>query len=191
MFGPLSMSDTGFAVSTENRSRLARLYTPDPTSGLAIPADELGDRILSRRACFSGGAGLVSTLADYDLFSRLLLGGGAVDGVRLLGSRTVDYLSRNHLPGDVDIQQFGGAYVADSRYAGVGHGLGIAVMKDPVAYRTLGSGAELSWNGAASTAFWVDPTEEITAILLTQLLPSGSYPLRTRFRQLIYSALID
>jgi CubicO group peptidase (beta-lactamase class C family) len=191
IFRPLGMTDTCFSVPESERSRLARLYVPSPGTGLAVPDDEVGNRVLAERACFSGGAGLVSTLGDYNRFARMLLGRGAAHGVRLLGSRTLDYLSRNHLPGGVDIASLGGPFVADARYGGVGHGLGISVMVDPVAYRTIASVGEIAWGGAASTAFWVDPVEEITAIFLTQLMPSGTYPLRTQFRQLVYSALID
>ncbi len=191
IFTPLGMADTGFAVPQAHRDRLARLYVPDPDTGQAMPEDEVGGRVLRSRACFSGGAGLVSTLDDYDRFTRLLLGRGAVDGVRLLGPRTVAHLGRNHLPGGVDIATFAGQFAVGSRYAGVGHGLGLAVLADPVAYRSMGSVGDLSWGGAASTAFFIDPAEDLTAILLTQLLPSGTYPLRTAFRQLVYSALVD
>lgn len=190
IFAPLGMADTGFSVPEAERDRLARLYVPSPETGLAIPDDEVGGRVLRARA-FSGGSGLVSTLGDYDSFTRLLLGRGAVDGVRLLGSRTVAYLGRNHLPGGVDVATFGAPFVVGSRYAGVGHGLGVAVLADPVQYRTMGSVGDLSWGGAASTAFWVDPVEDIAAVLLTQLLPSGTYPLRIALRQLVYSALVD
>lgn len=191
IFDPLGMSDTGFSVPAADRHRLARLYVPSAATGLAVPDDEVGDRVLGGRACLSGGAGLVCTLADYARFAGMLLGRGALDGVRILGTRTVDYLSRNHLPGGVDIATFGGSFVADSRFGGVGHGLGIAVMDNPMAYRTLCSTGEIAWGGAASTAFWVDPNEQITGIFLAQLMPSGTYPLRTQLRQLAYSALID
>lgn len=191
IFRPLQMNDSGFSVASRDAGRLARLYSPSAATGVAVPDDDVGGRVLADRACFSGGAGLVATLPDYVRFTRLLLGRGEVDGVRLLGSRTVDYLGRNHLPGGSDIATFGGPFAAESRYAGVGHGLGVAVMVDPVAYRTMASVGEIAWGGAASTAFWVDPAEQISAVLLTQLMPSGTYPLRTEFRQLVYSALID
>ena len=189
--GPLDMADTGFAVPPSQQHRLARLYRPDAGSGLAVPDDVMGERALRGDACPSGGAGLISTLSDYWRFNELLLGRGAVDGVRLLGSRTVDYMARNHLPGGADIATLGGGCVVGSRYAGVGHGLGLAVLVDPVAYRTTGSVGELAWGGAASTAFWVDPVEGISVVFLTQLLPSGTHPLRTELRQLVYSALVD
>ena len=97
----------------------------------------------------------------------------------------------NSLPGGQDLQQFGIPLFAEVSYEGQGFGLGFAVVQDPVATHTLCSRGEYSWGGAASTAFWVDPVEKITATFMTQLLPSSTWPLRTQLRQLVYSALVD
>jgi CubicO group peptidase (beta-lactamase class C family) len=188
IFGPLGMSETWFAVPSSARDRLAALYTPTPTGGLARN-DELGSSFLDP-TWFSGGGGLTSTLHDYHRFVRFLLGRGELDGVRLLGDRTMRYMTRNHLPGGADLAAFGRPLFPEAPLDGQGFGLGFAVTVDPVATHTLCSAGEFSWGGAASTAFWVDPVEEITAVFLTQLLPSSTYPLRPQLRQLVYSALV-
>ncbi len=138
----------------------------------------------------SGGGGLVSTAADYHRFTRFVLGGGELDGVRLLGPRTLAFMMRNHLPGGSDLATFGRPVHAESPQHGVGFGLGFAVIQDPVAYRTPVSVGEVNWGGAASTAFWVDPAERLSAVFMTQLMPSNTLPLRTVLRQMIYAALV-
>jgi CubicO group peptidase (beta-lactamase class C family) len=100
-------------------------------------------------------------------------------------------MTRNHLPGGADLTAFGRPLFAETRYDGVGFGLGFAVVVDPVAYRTLSTAGEYHWGGMASTAFWVDPAEELTVVFMTQLLPSSTYPLRSQLRQLVYQALVD
>ena len=139
----------------------------------------------------SGGGGLVSTAADYHRFTQMLLGEGELDGVRLLGPRTVRYMTSNHLPGGVDLEAFGRPLFAETTFDGVGFGLGFSVVEDPVPGKVPASRGEFAWGGAASTAFWVDPAEEITVLFLTQLLPSSTYPLRPQLQQLVYQALVD
>jgi CubicO group peptidase (beta-lactamase class C family) len=151
----------------------------------------MGDRALRRPACLDGGGGLVSTAADYHRFTQALLGGGELDGARLLGSRTLAYMARNHLPGGADLESFGRRLFAETTFDGVGYGLGFAVLLDPVANKVLSSAGELAWGGAASTFFWVDPAEQVTAVFLTQLVPSSTYPIRSELRQLVYQALVD
>jgi CubicO group peptidase (beta-lactamase class C family) len=179
IFAPLGMPDTGF---TADPDRMAALYDP----GL-IRNDEIGSRILREPDMLSGGGGLASTAADYHRFATMLLNEGELDGVRLLGSRTVRYMGRNHLPGDLD--SFGRQLYAESVFEGVGFGLGFSVVVDPIRYRVLSTAGEIAWGGLASTAFWVDREEGVTALLLTQLMPSSTYPLRTELRQLVYQAL--
>jgi CubicO group peptidase (beta-lactamase class C family) len=157
----------------------------------SVRHDQLSNRALRRPACLDGGGGLVSTAADYHRFTRALLGGGELDGARILGSRTLAYMARNHLPGGADLESFGRRLFAETTFDGVGYGLGFAVLLDPVANKVLASAGELAWGGAASTFFWVDPAERLTAIFMTQLLPSSSYPLRSELRQLVYQALVD
>ena len=121
----------------------------------------------------------------------MLLREGELDGVRLLGSRTVRYMTRNHLPGGVDLEQFGRPLFAETTFDGVGFGLGFSVVDDPAKNKVLSTKGEYAWGGAASTAFWVDPAERITALFFTQLLPSSTHPIRPQFKQLVYQALVD
>jgi len=190
ILGPLGMTGTGFWVEGPDAGRLAALYGPAPDGGL-VRNDQLGNHALRRPACLAGGGGLVSTAADYHRFTQALVRGGELDGVRLLGTRTLRYMSRNHLPGGADLESFGRRLFAETTYDGVGFGLGFAVLLDPVANKVLSTPGELAWGGAASTLFWVDPAEQLTAIFLTQLLPSSTYPLRSELRQLVYQALLD
>ncbi|QEC50388.1 beta-lactamase family protein [Baekduia soli] len=190
ILGPLGMADTGFGAPEADHGRLAALYVPDPQTGRATRS-EMGDAALRRPRCLSGGGGLVSTAADYHRFAQLLLGDGAFDGVRLLGSRTARYLRTNHLPGGADLQAVGRPLFAETTFAGVGFGLGVQVLLDPVAFLVPSSPGEFGWGGAASTVFWVDPVDRITMVFLTQLLPSSTYPLRSRLRQLVQQALVD
>jgi len=191
IFGPLGMADTGFWVEGEAAAELAALYAAGPDGGPAVRFDQLGARALRRPSCLDGGGGLVSTAADYHRFTQALLGGGELDGARLLGSRTLAYMARNHLPGGADLERFGRRLFAETTFDGVGYGLGFAVLLDPVANKVLSSAGEYAWGGLASTFFWVDPAEQLTAIFLTQLAPSTTYPLRSELRQLVYQALVD
>ncbi|EXG81436.1 serine hydrolase domain-containing protein [Cryptosporangium arvum] len=190
ILGPLGMTDTAFSVPEPEADRLAALYTPSPAGGL-VRSDAMGRAVLTPPRFLSGGGGLVSTRHDYHRFAQMLLRRGELDGVRLLGDRTVRFLGANHLPGGVDLEQFGRPLFAETPFRGVGFGLGVSVLLDPVVTRTLGSAGEFGWGGAASTAFWVDPAEDLVVVFLTQLLPSSTYPIRSQLRQLVYSALVD
>jgi CubicO group peptidase (beta-lactamase class C family) len=132
----------------------------------------------------------VSTAEDYHRFTQLLVNGGELDGVRLLGPRTVAHMTSNHLPGGVDLEAYGRPLFAEMPFNGFGFGLGFSVLTDPVKAKTLSSRGEFGWGGAASTAFWVDPGEEITVMFFTQLMPSSTYPIRQHLRQLVYQALL-
>jgi len=191
IFEPLAMTATGFSVAPEDHERAAALYSPDAKTRQARRNDVLGGDALRPPDCHSGGGGLVSTAGDYLRFMRLLLGEGELDGVRLLSNRTVRYMARNHLPGGADLDAFGRPLFAEVSFEGVGFGLGFSVVQDPVAYRVASSPGELSWGGAASTAFWIDPSERLGVLFLTQLLPSSTWPLRSQLRQLVYQALVD
>jgi CubicO group peptidase (beta-lactamase class C family) len=192
ILGPLAMTDTAFYA---HQDRLAVLYARNPkTSGL-IRSDNLGAGATRQPSYLSGGGGLVSTAADYNRFTHMLLDtadspAGELDGVRLLSGRTVRLMTANHLPGNQDLESFGRPLYAESAFGGVGFGLGFAVVLDPVVNKSLGSGGEFNWGGAASTTFWVDPAEELTVTFFTQLIPSNSYPLRPQLRQLVYQSLV-
>ena len=188
ILGPLGMADTSFGVPAAKTARLARLYLAAPGGGI-VAGDTLGAEPL-QRTLFSGGGGLVSCAHDYHRFSQLLRRGGELDGVRLLGPRTVAYMTRNHLPGGADLEQFGRPLFAETPLRGVGFGLGFSVVIDPVRAGTLGNAGEYGWGGAASTAFFIDPVEQTTLLFFTQLLPSSTLPLRTYLRQLVNQALV-
>jgi CubicO group peptidase (beta-lactamase class C family) len=195
IFGPLQMTDTAFWAGPRSAGRLGPLYTRG-ADGKAAPMDALGRAAYHEPVFLSGGGGLVSSAADYHRFTQMLLHrpdspAGELDGARLLSPRTVAYMTRNHLPGGADLGTFGRPLYAEPVFAGVGFGLGFAVQLDPVASRTLCSAGEFTWGGAASTVFWVDPAEQLTASFFTQLLPSSSYPIRPQLRQLVYQALIS
>ena len=194
IFGPLGMTDTAFYAAPEDLGRLAALYARN-IEGKAGRFNSLAEEVRKPPAMLSGGGGLVSTAADYNRFLHMLLHradspAGELDGARLLSSRTVAYMSRNHLPGNSDIEQFGRPINAESPQRGVGFGLGFAVVIDPAAGKVVVSDGELSWGGAASTAFWIDPAEELTATFFTQLIPSSAHPVRSQLRQLVYQALV-
>jgi CubicO group peptidase (beta-lactamase class C family) len=177
-------------VAESEQPRLAALYGPHPATRQAVRLDGMGELAKHPPAALSGGGGLTSTVADYHRFTQMLLHEGELDGVRLLGSRTLRYMARNHLPGGVDLETFGRPLFAETSFDGVGFGLGFSVVGDPVANKVLASAGEFAWGGAASTAFWVDPTEEITALFFTQLVPSSTHPIRSQLKQLVYQALV-
>jgi CubicO group peptidase (beta-lactamase class C family) len=193
ILGPLGMTDTAFYAGDEGAGRLAALYTPG-ADGKAARLDSLGRVARKPARLNSGGGGLLSTAGDYHRFLHMLLGtsgspAGELDGTRLLSPRTVGYMARNHLPGGADLETFGRTLYAEYPLAGVGFGLGFCVVIDPVRSRVVCSEGELSWGGAASTAFWVDQREELAVAFYTQLLPSSTYRIRPQLRQLVYQAL--
>jgi CubicO group peptidase (beta-lactamase class C family) len=190
VFRPLGMNDTGFSVPEDDVERLAALYGPNPAGGL-LRNRSMGDAATRAPKFLSGGGGLVSTAGDYHRFTRMLARGGELDGARLLGPRTVAYMTRNHLPGGADLEQFGRPIFSESPYRGVGFGLGFSVVIDAAANKTLTHDGEFAWGGLASTAFWIDPVAETSALFFTQLIPSSTYPVRTQLRTLVNQALLD
>jgi CubicO group peptidase (beta-lactamase class C family) len=189
ILAPLGMKDTRWWVEGADTDRLAALYAA--YQGQAVRYDVLGTAALRRPAMLSGGGGLISTAADYWQFIRMLLGSGAVDGTRLLAPRTVELMTRNHLPGGRDLAALNSGGFAETIFDGIGFGLGFATTMDQIPGKTASSPGEFYWGGLASTAFWVDPSTGVAATFFTQLLPSSTYPIRAQLRQLVYSALID
>ena len=193
IFRPLGMTGTAFWADPAAAGRLAALYRPGE-DGKATRMDVFGQAALKEPRLLGGGGGLVSTAADYDRFTQMLLSGpdspaGDLDGIRLLSPRTVGYMARNHLPGGLDLESFGRPLFAEAPFRGVGFGLGFAVVIDPVPGQVACSAGEISWGGAASTSFWVDQEAGLTVSFFTQLLPSSTYPIRPQLRQLVYQAL--
>lgn len=181
IFDPLGMRDTGFGVPPDQADRLAVLYKHE--QGGFVRSDMQKPMSLQ-----SGGAGLVSSMADYQRFADMLLRRGAFDGGHLLGRKSFDLMVSNHMGGDLASR--GQAHFSETTMEGIGFGLGVSVMLDPARAKILGSTGEFAWGGWASTAFWVDPVEEMTVILMTQLAPSSVYTLRRQLRVLSYGALV-
>ncbi len=188
---PLGMSQTRWWVDDPDQQRLAALYVPTPGTGKALRYDVLGAGALSPPALLSGGGGLISTAADFARFTGMLVGRGELEGTRILGPRTLAYMTRNHLPGGMSLASVGRGMFAETAFDGIGFGLGFGVSADPVAAKVVSTQGEFTWGGYASTAFWVDPAEELTAHFYAQLVPSSTYPIRTELRQLVYAALVD
>jgi CubicO group peptidase (beta-lactamase class C family) len=190
VLGPLGMTETGFHAVEADHGRLAALYVPDPETGLATrsPASEAAKH---PPAYLSGGGGLVSAARDYGRFMGMLLGGGELDGVRLLGPRTLRLMTANQLPGHADLEAFGRPLFSETTFDGVGFGLGFSVVQDPIAARYTSSRGEFGWGGAASTAFWVDRQERMEVQFFTQLLPSSTHPIRSQLHQLVHQAIVD
>jgi CubicO group peptidase (beta-lactamase class C family) len=148
-------------------------------------------RYLTPPQFHSGGGGLVSTAQDYLRFAEMLRLGGELDGTRLVSRKTLELMTENHLPGDVDLTQMAQGSFSETPYEGVGFGLGFSVNLGPARTGATGSAGEFAWGGAASTAFWVDPAEDLSVVFLTQLLPSSTYDFRAQLRSIVYGAIID
>lgn len=188
IFEPLGMVDTAFSVPPGKVARFADCYHKTEDDPRAL-LDAAGDSafLQARVKTFSGGGGLVSTLDDYFRFGEMIRRGGALDGARLLGSKTLAFMRRNHLPGD--IASMGAETFSEMPMAGMGFGLGGAVVLDPALTRMPGSVGDFGWGGMASTYFWTDPVERLTCVFFTQLVPSSSYPSRSELKALVHGAL--
>ena len=188
---PLGMSDTSFWVEGSARERLASLYSVGRNGKLTSLGDEENQALYEPPKMFSGGGGLLSTASDYLKFCRLMIGGGRLGDVRLVGPKTVDLMTSNHLPGGKTLSDMSISLFSEASYAGIGFGLGFSVMLDPAASMIPGSPGEYSWGGAASTAFFIDPLEDLICIFMTQFVPSTFYNIRRELRTLVYSAIVD
>ena len=191
ILGPLAMNDTGFTAPESESERFAACYARTARKRLVLQDDP--EKSVYRRGVsfFSGGGGLVSTASDYLRFCRMLLAGGALDGERILGPRTIEYMTRNHLPGGKDLTQMSVGAFSETRYEGTGFGLGFSVTMNPAAAKVISTGGEYAWGGAASTAFWIDPKEDMIVIFMTQLMPSATFNFRGQIKQMVYGAIID
>ncbi len=189
VFEPLAMAETGFSLIEGTEDRFAACYAPAPAGGTELYDGAEGSRFAKPAVLQSGGGGLVSTLADYDRFCQMLANKGELAGRRILGRKTVEFMTRNNLPGD--LAQMGQPVFSETSYEGIGFGLAVAVVIDPIRAQVPTSAGEYHWGGLASTAFWIDPVEELQVIFLTQLVPSSSYPIRRELRVLVSQALID
>jgi len=167
------------------------LYNHNAKDNSTIRLTAMEGNVLKPPAAFSGGGGLVSTASDYWRFLQMLENGGELDGVRIVSPTTIDLMTTNHLPDNQDVSQFGRTLGEEVFYDGLGFGLGFAVVIDQAKTRVACSNGTYSWGGMASTAFWIDPVEEITATFYTQLIPSTLYPIRPFLRSMVYGAITE
>lgn len=190
LFGPLKMTDTAFYVPSEKVERFAANYLRQPDKSLQLEDDPATSPFTRPPTFLSGGGGLVSTAADYFRFCQMLLNGGELDGVRILGRKTIELMTMNHLPGGKSLGDLNVGPFTQIATAGNGFGLGFSVHLGSDKSQVIGSPGEYAWGGAASTVFWIDPREELIVIFLTQFMPNGTFNFRDQLKALIYSALI-
>ncbi len=189
VLGPLGMDDTAFWAPEDDVDRCSVLYACLP-GGEAMAAMAPARAMTVPTPFLGGGGGLVGTTDDYARFCHALVGGGALDGTRLLSPRTLALMTRNHLPGGQTLNDMGQATFSETDMRGTGFGLGFSVLVDAAANRTPTPEGTFAWGGAASTAFWVDPVEEVCVVFMTQLLPSTTHPLRRHLQNGVYQALV-
>jgi CubicO group peptidase (beta-lactamase class C family) len=188
---PLGMHDTDFHVPEAKVARFADNYVRSAQGTLAMAPKIDGDFREPPRAP-SGGGGLVGTAADYLRFCEMLRRGGELDGVRLLGPKTLALMRMNHLPGGKEIADLAPpGMFSEAAYQGLGFGLGFAMVTDPARYGVASSPGEFFWGGKASTAFWVDPVEDVCVVFMTQLMPSSTYPVRRELRTMVNAAIVE
>ena len=191
IFEPLGMVDTGYTVAVDKLSRYAANYSRTPAGGMTLFDDPADSAYARPKTLFTGTSGLISTAGDYLRFAEMLRRGGTIDGVRLLGPRTVRLMTQNHLPGGVDLASIATeSTFSETRFEGVGFGLGFHVLLDPVRAQASGSVGEYGWGGMASTNFWIDPLEELTFIFMTQLVPSSALNVRAELRSIVHGAIV-
>ena len=204
IFDPLDLKSIGFSVNPRDKDSFTTLYTSGAFSrdGEVVAPSGLNQAELMYSAelrpidkfdnspylknsskLFDGGSGLVSNIDDYSKFAEMLLNGGIFNGVRIISEASVDLMSRNHLSDEIlsDGSAFG--------LNGIGFGLTLGNVMDPGVAGTYSAEGEFFWGGAASTIFWVDRKNNITATMMTQYMPSDKYPLREELKTLLYSSL--
>jgi CubicO group peptidase (beta-lactamase class C family) len=181
LLGPLKMSDTGFWVRPDERARLTTVYAR--SQGGELSAFEIEEVPFTERpALLEGAVGLVSTVPDYVRFAQMLLNKGELDGVRVLRASTVETITRNGLPDAVQ----------KARGGPMGWGLAnVNVVLDTAGLNYPAKVGEYGWDGSAGTIFWVDPTDQMVTVLMTQSSPANPDSLRQRFKTLVQQAITD
>jgi CubicO group peptidase (beta-lactamase class C family) len=193
LFEPLGMRDTAFWCPEEKIGRFASCYLPKAGGGLQVQDDAGASTYAKPPNLESGGGGLVSTAHDYLRFCRMMLNGGSLDGMQILSPKTVALFSLNHLPNDGEVATMAtpGAF-SETSYAGVGFSIGCGVNVNVARTRLPGTLGEYFWGGAAATAFWIDPKEDLTVVFMTQVIGSPvRLTLRRDLRTLVYSAMTE
>ncbi|MEW6188309.1 MAG: serine hydrolase domain-containing protein [Thermodesulfobacteriota bacterium] len=191
IFEPLRMADTAFYVPPEKTERFAANYRREPDKTLVLEDDPGKSSYGEPPTFFSGGGGLVSTAADYFRFCQMLLNGGELDGARILGRKTIELMTMNHLPEGKDLSELSVSTFTQIATEGNGFGLGFSVHLGSDKSQVIGSVGEYAWGGAASTAFWIDPKEDLIVIFLTQFMPNATFNFRNQLKAIIYPAIID
>ena len=191
VFEPLGMVDTAFWVPPDKVDRFAACYGRNSRKELVLIDDPRTSGYLRQPKLFNGGGGLAGTTSDYVRFATMLSNGGELDGRRVLGRKTIELMTCNHLQDDGELSSFAlpGGY-GEVGFAGTGFGLTVAVSKGPAASGVVGSAGEFMWGGAASTTFWVDPVEELAVVFMTQLMPSRTFNFPDQLKTLVYGALL-
>jgi CubicO group peptidase (beta-lactamase class C family) len=190
LFTPLGMVDTAFSITPDREARFAACYQRNLDKSVTL-ADDAHDSEFRDRTFYGGGGGLLSTIGDYYRFCQMLRNGGELEGNRILGPRTIELMTRNHLPGGGDLSGLARGSFSETSYEGIGFGLGFATRIDSARNASLGSVGDYFWGGMASTLFWVDPVEDLVVVYMTQLMPSGTFNFRGQLQSIIYSAIED
>lgn len=190
IFEPLGMVDTAFHVPADKAGRFAANYMRMADKSLRLSDDPTKSPYLKDPVFKSGGGGLAGTMADYVRFAEMLRAGGSLDGVRVIGTRTLDLMVHNHLKDNQDLTQMAIGGFSETDNAGIGFGLGFAMTIDQTATGGLSSG-DFYWGGAASTIFWADQEEDLSVVFMTQLMPSATFNFRGQLKSLVYSAIED
>ncbi len=183
IFEPLGMKDTGFKVRKDQKKIFSEVYGIDKEKGLTAYRGSFYRDFNETPPFLSGGGGLVSTTSDYWRFAQMVANGGILEGARLLKPETVAMMRSDQLP--KDLAGIGGGKL------GLGFGLDFAVVKDVKKAGIEGREGEYYWGGLANTLFWIDPKEDIVAVLMTNLMPSGVFPLRKDMHKYVYGALAE
>jgi CubicO group peptidase (beta-lactamase class C family) len=194
LFEPLGMVDTAFSVPASKMDRFCSCYMPRKGGGLQIQDDAGKSTYAEPPKLESGGGGLVSTTADYMRFCRMMLGGGTLDGVQILSPKTVEMFSVNLLPDGKLLTELvaGEGLFSEAGYNGIGFSIGCGVTLDTAKTRVPGTAGEFFWGGAASTAFWIDPKEDLAVVFMTQVMGTDArLTLRRDLRTLVYSAMTE
>jgi CubicO group peptidase (beta-lactamase class C family) len=194
VLGPLGMVDTGFYVPADDVERFAACYRPGKAGEPLLVVEDRPDdssRYTKPRTYLSGAGGMVSTASDYMRFCKMLANGGELDGRRVIGTRTLEFMTLNHLPGGRDLSQMSNGSAGETSREGVGFGLGFARVLDAAVLGGLSVPGEYYWGGAASTAFWITPAEDLAVVFMTQVRPSSTYPIRKELRSIIYGSIVD
>ncbi len=186
IFDPLDMVDTGFYVKDANR--FAANYSRHKDKSLRLIDDPQSSAYLTDPAFKSGGGGLAGTTADYYRFCEMLRRGGELGGHRIIGSRTLEMMRMNHLPGNQDLTQLAIGTFSETANEGIGFGLGFATTLDQVSAGSLGP-QDFYWGGAASTIFWVDALEDLCVVFMTQFMPSNTFNFRGQLKNIVYSSI--